>query len=519
MTINKYLEGINMLTLTKDVTHNFDLSIIMSFYKRYDEFAKALLINSKYFQRNGIEVIIILDDYSEKEVLLNLVKQYPFINWKIIANNRMHPPRNHAPVLNIGLKNATKKYVMQIDPEVEFLSDIIWQMRSILEYYPKHYAIAQMAYVNDNEVITTEVIKKLSFMPYGNIMIERKILYEINGYDETFYKWGGEDDNLRARLNMRGVKGLILSDALTVHREKKYNPDSRLKKIKSHTLDSCRKIYYPKQDIVNINKWGEEFDNIIYSWDNNPYSYDQCLQFINRFNKYSLCTQKENQRKYKKLLLCQAYNEERFIEGFLKDMEQHFDGIILLDDGSSDNTWDLAIHQKILLKVQKKHNGFNDLENRNILLDLASFFRSEWICFMDIDERFDNKYSNFKIFENNPNIHSVAFRAIYLWNNDKTYKAGIPFAPHGIFHTTRMFRNIGHCQIYTKHKLHFAPTPYVENIHMSQILFKDHGSMLLSDRKKKYKMYNEEDTQNDLRGSYDYLLNNDQLHSVDDIKT
>lgn len=87
-------------SLNNDVIHNFDLSIIMSFYKRYEEFARVLPHNVPYFQRNGIEVIIAMDEPSEKEKLIALIKQYPFINWKVIVNDKEYSPCNHAPVLN-----------------------------------------------------------------------------------------------------------------------------------------------------------------------------------------------------------------------------------------------------------------------------------------------------------------------------------------------------------------------------------------------------------------------------------
>lgn len=135
-----------------------------------------------------------------------LLQNYPFINWKLIINERKHAPRNHASVLNVGLKHATKKYILQIDPEVEFLTDIIWQMRDAIEKYPMHYILAMMAYVPYEQELTENNIKELDFIPWGNLMVERNHLYKLHGYDETFITWGGEDNNMRARLDMSGIK-------------------------------------------------------------------------------------------------------------------------------------------------------------------------------------------------------------------------------------------------------------------------------------------------------------------------
>ncbi|MCS2543772.1 glycosyltransferase family 2 protein [Bacteroides fragilis] len=199
-------------------------------------------------------------------------------------------------------------------------------------------------------------------------------------------------------------------------------------------------------------------------------------------------------------------------------MANYFDGIILLDDESTDRTWDLAIHDKIILKVKKKRSGFNDLENRNILLDLSAFFQSEWFCFMDIDERFDERFTNFSEFENNKEIHVVSFRGVYLWNDEQSYKGDIPNSNKGILTVYRMFRPIGHTHINTHKKLHFIATPYFTNTWQSNILFKDYGSMKENDRIRKYERYIQEDQQKDMSSGYDYLLNSENLYQLDKIE-
>ncbi len=490
---------------------NFDLSIIMSFYKRYEEFARILPQHAPFFQRNGIEVIIAMDEPTEKEKLLELLKKYPLINWKLIVNEQKHEPRNHAPVLNVALKHATKKYVMQIDPEVECYTDAILQMRTAIAHYPKHYILGYVAYIPYEMTVNQNNINSLDFIPWGSIMVERSHLEAIKGFDETFSKWGGEDDNIRVRLDMLGVKKLLLPSVLTMHREKNYNPKERADKVAKHTPEDWKKMRYPTEIEVNPNGWGNEFNNLVYSWENNIYNKELCLKYLNRFKRYDLKSKTIFTKKYKKLLLCQAHNEEKFMTGFLDDMAKYFDGIILLDDESTDNTWELANHEKMLLKVTKKREGFNDIQNRNILLDLASFFRTEWLCFMDIDERFDERFVNFKQFEDNPKIDVVAFRAVYLWNNEHTYKGDVPYADDGILKVYRMFRSIGRTQIITNKKLHFVACPYKGNELYSNILFKDYGSMDKERRKQKYKMYKKEDVQQDLDGDYSYLLNDDNL--------
>lgn len=518
MNVNKPTTEKKLIDLNNDIIHNFDVSIVMSFYKRYTEFKKVLPHNAPYLQRNGIEVIIVLDDPDEKSELLMLLQNYPFINWKLIINERKHAPRKHASVLNVGLKHATKKYILQIDPEVEFLTDIIWQMRDAIEKYPMHYILAMMAYVPYEQELTENNIKELDFIPWGNLMVERNHLYKLHGYDETFITWGGEDNNMRARLDMSGIKKFILPEAKTIHREKNYDPNERSKRINKHSISDWRKMNYPSEAIANKDIWGSEFNKVIYDWQDNQYAKDLCYTYLQQFIGFEIRHPAAFRKRHKKIVLCQAYNEEKLIEGFLTNMASYFDGIILLDDESTDRTWDLAIHDKILLKVKKKRSGFNDLENRNILLDLSAFFQSEWFCFMDIDERFDERFTNFSEFENNKEIHVVSFRAVYLWNNEQSYKGDIPSSNKGILTVYRMFRPIGHTHINTHKKLHFIATPYFTNTWQSNILFKDYGSMKENDRIRKYERYIQEDQQKDMSSGYDYLLNSENLYQLDKIE-
>jgi len=189
----------------------------------------------------------------------------------------------------------------------------------------------------------------------------------------------------------------------------------------------------------------------------------------------------------------------------------------LLDDGSTDDTYEKATHPKLLLKVKKKRTGFIDIENRNILLDIASFFSSEWFCFMDTDERFDERFADFDS-ATSSNADILSFSYINIWNSPVMYNAEYPFSRQGIMSKMRMFRNIGHCQIYTdKERVHFNLMPYQRNIIHCNILFKHYGMITKSLREEKYSLYKQEDIANDQK-SYDHILNHEaKLLNVEDI--
>ena len=502
----------------RGVHHNFDVSVIISLCDKYDVFFQSLTHNAPYFQRNGVEVILVVRK-SDKERVLDLIKTYPFVNWQLIEADT----ESVVSGLNAGLKYATKKYVFPMEPEVEFVSDVLLQMRNAVEYYPGHYITSPPApSPQEREKAEVEISTEwFIFSPTPPlscgegaggevILVERTHLQQINGFDESFTHQNEACHNACARLDMLGIRKLVLLEAQTQRRCNDKPTDL--------SINARRNIYYPYTATISDDGKCSRFTQTLYDWQNNRYAKELCLKYLQQFERYELRDEQVFDQTFKKILLCQAHNEERFLPGFLEDMTKYFDGIILLDDASTDNTWKLAQHDKMLLKVKKKRECFNDIQNRNILLDIASFFQTEWFSFMDIDERLDERFVDFDSFENDLEVHTVAYRFVHLWNDEETYKGDIPYAQDGMRYIHKMFRPIGRTQITTKKKLHFMQVPYYTNMYKSTILIKDYGVMNEADRKMKYERYLQEDKQNDLPGGYEYMLNNENLMKISEIE-
>ena len=58
-------------------------------------------------------------------------------------------------------------------------------------------------------------------------MAKTKYFYQVRGYNEEFNKWGGDDDNLRIRLNILGIPTYLDESAILIHREEKTKKDKR----------------------------------------------------------------------------------------------------------------------------------------------------------------------------------------------------------------------------------------------------------------------------------------------------
>lgn len=492
--------------------HNFEVSVVMPFFKKYKEFENILPKNSQYFSRNGIEVVIVMDEDSEEELVLQLLCRYPEVNWKVLVNKNKHDWRNPAKAINVGIRQSSKDYILVCSPESEFATDVIYIMRKTLHFYPNHFTIGYVEF-RSHECVD----HKTSVVPYGSIMAKKSSFEQIGGYDESLFRWGGDDDNIRARLEMFGCKKISLKEARLVHWESSEELSKRKNKSlpENSTSDFIKRIFYPNHWIKSEN-WGHDFDNIVYDWQKKKDVRGKLKSYLAEFNCYQL-TLADLELKFRNILLVQSYNECEYIIDFLNLNGRFFDAIILLDDNSTDGTFELAKHEKLILKVQKTRLGFDDLLNRNILLKLASYFNSEWLTFLDVDELIDFRFSDFS-FMNNTSINVIAFRLVHLWDSNNMYNKKYPFSNNGIQVHFRMFRNIGFSQILTtKKNLHFQLAPYVSGLYWSDVLILHKGHMEKSKREAKFYFYKKEDKFSD-QIDYSHLIkHNTELGRVDDI--
>lgn len=489
-----------------DIIDFFNVSIVLPFYKRLDDFKKVLLKNAHYFQRNGIEVVIVLDEPSEEHGLINFVTNFPFISFKIIINREAHPWRNPSKVINVGIKHASFDYILVMSPETELYTDVIYQLRYALYHYPSSYATGVVSFISHDDEV--DKIQNVSWLPYGSIMVAKTDLLEVFGYNENHDAWGGEDDQIRRQLDLLGLTKIELPDAKNVHREKKSDGHKdRSSRINEMPIRHLKNIFYPKQADLNYKPWGQDFNEVIWCW-NTHKDLSQLKEFMEMFPASSIMNNQICNYDFGIIALIQVRNESKNILEILPHLDKYCDGIILLDDGSVDGSYELAQHEKLLLKVQKKYKGyFDDLENRNDLLRLASFIKSKWFFFIDADERFDNRYCDIRKYLNDENCDVYRFHLVDLWDNPETYRIDIPDRrANGIATRARMFKNKGSMQIYTNREIHFPTVPYSKSMQLIKILLLHYGNFDKKIRERKYKLYKSQDPDEKKQAhSYDFL--------------
>jgi hypothetical protein len=85
----------------------------------------------------------------------------------------------------------------------------------------------------------------------------------------------------------------------------------------------------------------------------------------------------------------------RYLPGFLRNVAPHVDGIIALDDGSSDGSAELLEgHQAVieLLRRPRDRPTWDEVGNHRSLIAAALRHAAEWIVCVDVDERLEREF-------------------------------------------------------------------------------------------------------------------------------
>lgn len=85
----------------------------------------------------------------------------------------------------------------------------------------------------------------------------------------------------------------------------------------------------------------------------------------------------------------------RYLPGFLHNVAPQVDGIIALDDGSSDESPDLlARHEAVieLLRIPSNRPAWDEVGNHRLLVAAALRHQADWVICVDADERLEREF-------------------------------------------------------------------------------------------------------------------------------
>jgi len=449
---------------------HFDLSIVIHLengsFKMLQSFLNKHL---KDFNHNGIEILIVFSNLKLEAEIQVYLREHLFYNWKLI-----HVPDTTAiSIYQIAKYHAVFNRLLIMDLSLVLRAEAITEIFKLVEYY------------NAKTVVAYPVSEDKDLLSNPYTYIPSVLFVDKNLIVENFdFK-----DNKSLVLNMqhRGISVYVLKSCLEVNLFVENNYDN-------NTVEE-RIVHYGTVKFNYIEKF---------------FLQSQLYSFLQEFENYELKS-KSFIVKAKVIALVSVYNERRHLKDFLTNIANNCDGIIILDDGSTDDSYEVIEDEKVLLKVRKSRNGFKDLDNRNLLLKLAFFFDADWLLFIDADERISPKHQTINELVENSSNTTYSLNFVDLWDNDQYFRADINYLnrqnQEGLYKRYRLFKNIGYCQIHlgNQRQLHFASVPYFNDCADSAVLIYHFGLLNFEDRCRKYNFYRSNDLWHS-KEYYNYLL-------------
>lgn len=226
------------------------------------------------------------------------------------------------------------------------------------------------------------------------------------------------------------------------------------------------------------------------------------------------------ERHYEVVLLTMVYNCEKFIERFISEVSPIVNGMIFLDDGSTDTTYERLSGEKVLFKIRaERGSSMLFLERRNLEFLYQQLKKKRvscsWVIWLDADElpRHDDVSWNSLIeklrHSSNPDT-VVAFPFVHLLDDEEHYWGNYPQTNRGVFFRSRMFRynparpfwGLGK----SRHPSHIPFKYRKTDIIQSSLLIKHFGNISRNDRERRYHRYRFNDPQNRYQQiGYDHL--------------
>jgi glycosyltransferase involved in cell wall biosynthesis len=222
--------------------------------------------------------------------------------------------------------------------------------------------------------------------------------------------------------------------------------------------------------------------------------------------------------------LLQARNEERFIRGWLENIAPAVDGIVALDDGSTDETCKIISAHPKTLEVIRRPAGmeWNEYINQVSLIKAGRRYGAEWFLCLDADERIEERLGrdirSLLIQANARKVDAFSFHLRDLWNDRFNYRVDGIWANRARF---RLFRNVDTHTKFDPRRLHRHWLPLeiltdIENVGVAVPYAIYHLRMIsLEDRIARYERYTKIDPNNRSQPQgYSHLIDENDLELV-----
>ena len=208
----------------------------------------------------GVEVIVV-DDGSTDDTA-SIVRRYPV---RYLRQENAGP----ASARNRGWRAATGEIVCFTDSDCVPALD--WVSRLVEEYAPDEIAGVGGTYdiANEDNLLAAciheeigqrhlEMPRYVNYLGSFNLSYRRTVLEEVNGFDESYLRASGEDNDLAYRVMKHGYKLVFTRNAKVAH----YHPDNSWRYLKQQFWHGYwrMKLYHQHPDMARGDVYGGLLD-------------------------------------------------------------------------------------------------------------------------------------------------------------------------------------------------------------------------------------------------------------------
>jgi len=161
--------------------------------------------------------------------------------------------------------------------------------------------------------------------------------------------------------------------------------------------------------------------------------------------------------------MMQVKNEaHRYLRMVLDDLSEYVDAIVIVDDGSIDDTVQICLSYPKVISLGKSYTsmyGVDEMKLKRRLFRRTIATRPDWILAVDADEIFENRFKwQVREMINQDKVDWYSFRFYHFWNSMTHYRVDKLWAP--VQYGPRLFRYIPNAEYrWNDQALHCGSVP------------------------------------------------------------